>query len=80
VGPVAAPGVAVSLIAFVVVYTVVFGGGILFLLHLFRQTPQAHDPGPAADAPVRSAGITAAPALTSRSDRFGGGAAVDPVE
>ncbi|CAN5367738.1 cytochrome ubiquinol oxidase subunit I [soil metagenome] len=72
VGPVGAPGVAASLLAFVVVYTVVFGAGIAFLFHLFNQTPQAGDQGPPADQPVRTAGLTAAPSLSDDPARFGG--------
>jgi cytochrome d ubiquinol oxidase subunit I len=72
VGPVAAPGVAFSLLAFVVVYTVVFGAGISFLLRLFRQSPAALDPGPPDDQPVRSAGITAAPSVSGAATRHGG--------
>jgi cytochrome d ubiquinol oxidase subunit I len=72
VGPVAAPGLAASLLAFVVVYTVVFGAGISFLLHLFRQSPAASDPGPPDDQPVRSAGITAALSVSGVAERHGG--------
>jgi cytochrome d ubiquinol oxidase subunit I len=79
VGPVAAPGVAFSLLAFVVVYTVVFGAGISFLLRLFRQSPAALDPGPPDDRPVRSAGITAAPSVSGVAERHGG-AALDSKE
>ena len=43
--PIAAPAVAASLAAFVVVYFVVFGAGIWYLLRLFRQPPQPHEPG-----------------------------------
>ena len=50
-----------SLIAFVAVYTVVFGAGIGFLLHLFRQTPHAHQEGPPPHQPVRSAGVRPRP-------------------
>jgi cytochrome d ubiquinol oxidase subunit I len=63
VGPVQAPAVAASLAAFAIVYFVVFGAGILYLLHLFRQTPEAQDPGAPQGQPVRTAGITPAPSL-----------------
>src|SRR5438309_8711765 len=63
VGPVQAPAIAASIAAFAIVYFVVFGAGILYLLHLFRQTPEAQDPGPQQGKPVRSAGITPAPSL-----------------
>ena len=72
-GPVAAPGVAASLLAFVVVYFLVFGAGIAYLLRLFRQPPEAGDPGPPRDEPVRTAGVTPAPAVGGDADaqRFG---------
>ena len=76
VGPVAAPGLAVSLAAFAIVYFIVFGAGIWFLLHLFNQSPEAHDPGPAENQPVRTAGIT--PGLSSTE--LPGGAQPAPAE
>ena len=69
VGPVAAPGVAASLLAFVVVYAVVFGSGMAFTVHLFGQTPGPHDPGPSIDQPTRAAGTTAAPAIAALPKR-----------
>jgi cytochrome d ubiquinol oxidase subunit I len=63
VSPVAAPAVAASLAAFVVVYFLVFGAGIWFLFRLFSQTPHAHEPGPPRGEPIRTAGITPAPAV-----------------
>jgi cytochrome d ubiquinol oxidase subunit I len=76
VGPVAAPGVALSLMAFVVVYVIVFGSGMAFTVHLFKQNPGPHDPGPPEDQPIRTAGITPAAALLGAAERFGGRAAV----
>lgn len=63
VSPVAAPAVAASLAAFAVVYLAVFGAGIWYLLHLFNQTPKVHESGPPTGVPIRTAGITPAPAL-----------------
>ena len=60
--PLDAPAVASSLLAFVVVYFTVFGMGIWYLLHLMNKPPEAHEPPPS-DAPIRSAGITPAPAI-----------------
>ncbi|MEC7932884.1 MAG: cytochrome ubiquinol oxidase subunit I, partial [Pseudomonadota bacterium] len=60
--PLDAPAVASSLLAFVVVYFTVFGMGIWYLLHLMKKPPEAHEPPPS-DAPIRSAGITPAPAI-----------------
>jgi cytochrome d ubiquinol oxidase subunit I len=57
--PLAAPAVAASLLAFVVVYFMVFGAGILYLLRLMAQSPQAHEPE-LAPTPQHAAGITPA--------------------
>jgi cytochrome bd ubiquinol oxidase subunit I len=69
-GPVQAPAIAASLAAFAIVYFVVFGAGILYLLHLFRRTPEPHDPGAPQGKPVRTAGITPAPSVAG--DRHDG--------
>jgi len=76
VSPVPAPAVAFSLVAFVVVYSVIFGAGVFSLLRLLRQTPDAADPGPPASQPSGAAGIAPAPTL---SDSALGRAAVAPV-
>ncbi|MEV5035233.1 cytochrome ubiquinol oxidase subunit I [Sphingobium sp. LMC3-1-1.1] len=60
--PLDAPAVASSLLAFAIVYFTVFGMGIWYLLHLMKKPPQAHETPPD-DAPIRSAGITPAPAI-----------------
>lgn len=62
VSPLDAPAVGASLLAFVIVYFTVFGAGIWYLLRLAAKPPEAHESGPA-DAPIRSAGITPAPAV-----------------
>lgn len=62
VSPIAAPGVTGSLIAFVLVYCAVFSMGIFYLLRLMAHPPAALEPG-VAEIPVRTAGITPAPAL-----------------
>ncbi len=67
VSPVAAPGVAGSLIAFVAVYTIVFGAGTWYLLKLMGSDPEAVDVGPFQE-PMRAAGITPIQAM-----RRGGG-------
>jgi cytochrome bd ubiquinol oxidase subunit I len=60
--PLDAPAVAISLFAFVVVYFAVFGAGIWYLLRLMKKPPEAHEA--ALDGtPVRTAGITPAPAV-----------------
>jgi cytochrome d ubiquinol oxidase subunit I len=55
----------------VVVYVVVFGSGMAFTVHLFGQTPGPHDPGPPTDQPVRTAGLTGAPAVVGAPERLG---------
>lgn len=62
VSPIAAPAVAASLAAFVVVYFAVFGIGTWYILHLMKDAPHAHESGPENEerAPIRSAGITPA--------------------
>ncbi|MBP8231844.1 MAG: cytochrome ubiquinol oxidase subunit I [Rhizorhabdus sp.] len=60
--PLDAPAVGASLLAFVLVYFTVFGAGIWYLLRLAAKPPEAHESGPA-NGPIRSAGITPAPAV-----------------
>jgi cytochrome d ubiquinol oxidase subunit I len=62
VSPVAAPAVASSLVAFVAIYTVVFGAGVFYLLRLMRRPPLPAEPE-MEHIPIRTAGITPAPAL-----------------
>jgi cytochrome d ubiquinol oxidase subunit I len=64
VSPVAAPAVGASLMAFVIVYFLVFGAGVWFLFKLFSQTPHPHEPGPPPGEPIRTAGITPAPSVS----------------
>jgi cytochrome d ubiquinol oxidase subunit I len=59
VAPLAAPAVATSLLAFVLVYFAVFGIGTWYILRLMSHAPQPHEP-PLSDAPIRTAGITPA--------------------
>ncbi|HET6396343.1 MAG TPA: cytochrome ubiquinol oxidase subunit I, partial [Pseudoxanthomonas sp.] len=62
--PLAAPAVGASLVAFVVVYFVVFGFGTWYILRLMakgvqvREQPLDEDSGP-----IRTAGITPGPAM-----------------
>lgn len=63
--PIGLPGVATSLAAFAVVYLLVFGAGVSFLLVMVSRPPTAGEPGPTPDQPMRSAGITPGPARSS---------------
>jgi len=65
--PLAAPAVAASLLAFVLVYFAVFGAGAWYLLKLMTRPPHAQESDPPS-APVRSAGITPAPAFDGTPD------------
>ena len=62
VSPIATPGVTGSLIAFVLVYFTVFAAGTLYILKLMARAPEPHELE-APKAPIRTAGITPAPAL-----------------
>ena len=57
VAPLDAPAVAMSFVAFVLIYFAVFGAGTVYILKLMGHAPQAHESTPA-NAPIRSAGIT----------------------
>jgi cytochrome d ubiquinol oxidase subunit I len=58
--PLAAPAVGSSLIAFVVVYFIVYAAGLTYLFRLMAQPPQHDEHGPSGDTPSRAAGITPA--------------------
>ncbi|WP_051137196.1 cytochrome ubiquinol oxidase subunit I [Novosphingopyxis baekryungensis] len=62
--PLAAPAVATSLIAFIVIYFVVFGAGIAYIFKLMRKSPQMDEVGVKRgdQGPIRTSGIT--PGLT----------------
>lgn len=62
VSPVAAPAVAASLTAFVVVYFFVFGAGIFYILRLMARLPEDAEEEVLEHGPVRTAGITPGPA------------------
>jgi cytochrome d ubiquinol oxidase subunit I len=70
VSPIGTPGVALSLLAFVVVYLIVFGTGIWYLLRLLGANPEAEAVG-TPDTPLRSAGIT--PVQATHGAAGGGG-------
>jgi cytochrome d ubiquinol oxidase subunit I len=60
--PVDAPAVGASLIAFVVVYFIVFGAGVFYLLRLMRRTPVLDEDHELDKGPHRAAGINPGPA------------------
>jgi cytochrome d ubiquinol oxidase subunit I len=59
--------VAASLIAFIVVYFLVFGAGTVYLIRLMSHAPEPHEHDIEKGTPTRAAGITPAPALRSGS-------------
>ena len=64
VGPVGAPAVATSLLAFVVIYFAVFGVGIWYMLRLMHSPPHPGEEPPTetVEQPIRTAGIVPGPA------------------
>jgi cytochrome d ubiquinol oxidase subunit I len=68
VAPLDAPAVAGSLLAFVVVYFTVFGAGVWYLLRLMHKPPQAGELG-LDGAPIRTSGVTPAPAILEGGQR-----------
>jgi cytochrome bd ubiquinol oxidase subunit I len=67
--PLAAPAVASSLIAFIVVYFAVYAAGVTYLLRLMAAPPHHGEEGPAKDVPARAAGITPAAGAVSGAIR-----------
>ncbi|MFI4998825.1 MAG: cytochrome ubiquinol oxidase subunit I [Reyranellales bacterium] len=61
--PLGMPAVSISLAAFIVVYFIVFGAGVFYILRLMSQPPHRGETGPEADMPVRAAGIMPGPAV-----------------
>lgn len=60
--PLAAPAVAASLLAFIIVYVFAFGAGTYYLLHLMARPPERNEAEPP-NLPQRAAGITPAPGI-----------------
>ena len=71
VAPLDAPAVAASLIAFIVTYFFVFGAGVLYILKLMAKAPEPGESAEPAQGPVRTAGITPAPAIDAKSGEGG---------
>jgi cytochrome d ubiquinol oxidase subunit I len=67
VSPIDSQAVGASLLAFIVVYFLVFGAGTLYLLRLMGHPPDLSEPDIDKGIPTRAAGITPAPALGGRN-------------
>jgi cytochrome d ubiquinol oxidase subunit I len=65
VSPITLPEVAISCALILVIYTIVFGVGVRYLLAMMANPPSIIEAPPADDAPHRTQGITPTP-LTSR--------------
>jgi len=65
VAPLDAPAVGASLVAFVLVYFAVFGAGTFYILRLMHHAPVLGEPElvDVLQGPIRTAGITPAPAI-----------------
>jgi cytochrome d ubiquinol oxidase subunit I len=66
VSPIDLHAVGASLLAFILVYFLVFGAGAFYLLRLMRRAPLISEPDIEKGVPTRAAGITPAPALEGR--------------
>ena len=71
--PVGAPGVAGSLLGFVVVYLFVFGAGIFYMIRLAGRPTAAPAELALQEGPIRTAGITPGPAQGEGRGRSGQG-------
>ena len=63
VSPIDVQAVGASLVAFIVVYFLVFGAGTFYILRLMARPPEPGEPDIEKGLPTRAAGITPAPAL-----------------
>ncbi|WP_029040159.1 cytochrome ubiquinol oxidase subunit I [Cucumibacter marinus] len=64
--PIEAPAVGASLLAFVIVYFLVFGAGVFYMLRLMRKPPDTPDTEED-KVPTRAAGLTPAQAVEATS-------------
>jgi cytochrome bd ubiquinol oxidase subunit I len=61
--PIAASGVGASLVAFAIVYFIVFGAGVFYIVRLMGKPPEPAEPDLPTGAPLRAAGVTPAAAI-----------------
>jgi len=62
--PIGAPGVAASLLGFFIVYMIVFGAGVYYMLKLMARPPHQTPESPGSDGPIR----TSTPGTTAVGD------------
>ena len=59
VSPIGAPAVGASLVAFIVIYFVVFGAGVYYIFRLMARPPVLGEPGVEGEGgPIRTSGVT----------------------
>jgi cytochrome bd ubiquinol oxidase subunit I len=63
--PLAAPAVGSSLLAFVIVYFIVYAAGLTYLFRLMAAPPHPGEQGPSGEIPTHAAGITPAVGATA---------------
>jgi len=68
--PVSAEAVGTSLVAFIVIYFIIFGAGVFYIFRLMARAPKVAEPDlDTGEGPIRTAGITPAPQVDKeRSD------------
>ena len=71
ISPVDAAAVGASLIAFLFIYTAVFGAGTFYILRLMLKRPELHEPELPSDEPLRAAGIMPGPAREIAAEHIG---------
>jgi cytochrome d ubiquinol oxidase subunit I len=69
--PLAAPAVGSSLLAFIIVYFIVFTAGVIYILRLMASPPHPGEEGPREDMPARAAGITPAAGVAAATHQPG---------
>ncbi len=68
VSPIGLAGVASSLVAFIVVYFMVFGSGVFFIMRLMSHPPHPHESEMSAAHPIHAAGLVPGPAQDIKYD------------
>jgi cytochrome d ubiquinol oxidase subunit I len=63
ISPLASPAVGWSLIAFIIVYAIVFAAGMFYIFRLMRVPPHPGEEGPRPGEVTRASGITPAPSV-----------------
>jgi cytochrome bd ubiquinol oxidase subunit I len=66
--PIDAAAVGTSLVAFIMVYFLLFGAGTFYILRLMNKPPHPGESGLPASEPVRAGGLMPAPAMDSDGD------------